>query len=146
MTDTFDAVLAEMRERANAYPAGVCMDLRVFANRLRDAHHAAIAHGKRANQAAREELDRLTAAHAAEVAEIARLSEKRRLALIAMTEDRTLQRTRAEAAERDARELRDTLQRAREDINWMLNNRQFLNGPVFDYLDAAIATTEQDHD
>src|SRR5690606_17422580 len=69
VTDTFDAVLAEMRERANAYPAGVCMDLRVFANRLRDAHHAAIAHGKRANQAAREELDRLAAAHAAEVAE-----------------------------------------------------------------------------
>lgn len=39
-----------------------------------------------------------------------------------------------------AERLRGVLQRAREDINWMLNSRQFLNGHVFDYLDAALST------
>lgn len=28
---------------------------------------------------------------------------------------------------------------ARDDINWMLNSRQFLNADVFNYIDAAIA-------
>lgn len=31
------------------------------------------------------------------------------------------------------------LEKAQEDINWMLNNRQFLNGHVFDYIDTALA-------
>lgn len=31
--------------------------------------------------------------------------------------------------------LRALLTKAREDIYWMLNNRQFLNADVFDYLD-----------
>ena len=30
---------------------------------------------------------------------------------------------------------REKLRKAREDINWMLNSRQFLNPEVFDYLD-----------
>lgn len=30
------------------------------------------------------------------------------------------------------------LERVRQDINWMLNSRQFLNPEVFDYLDAAL--------
>jgi len=32
------------------------------------------------------------------------------------------------------------LKKAREDINWMLNSQQFLNGHVFDYIDAALAS------
>lgn len=30
------------------------------------------------------------------------------------------------------------LERAKQDINWMLNSGQMLNGHVFDYIDAAI--------
>jgi len=32
-------------------------------------------------------------------------------------------------------ELEARLEKARQDVNWMLNNRQFLNPDVFDYLD-----------
>lgn len=35
-------------------------------------------------------------------------------------------------------ELFDTLVKAREDINYMLNSRSFLNGFVFDYVDDVI--------
>ncbi len=34
------------------------------------------------------------------------------------------------------------LERAREDINWMLNNRKFLNPEVFDYIDEALLGAE----
>lgn len=37
--------------------------------------------------------------------------------------------------------LRSALERARQDINWMLNNKQFLNGFAFDYIDAALKET-----
>ena len=30
---------------------------------------------------------------------------------------------------------RDIIERALQDINWMLNNREFLNAHVFDYLE-----------
>lgn len=36
-------------------------------------------------------------------------------------------------------ELFDTLVKAREDINYMLNIRSFLNGFVFDYIDDVIS-------
>jgi hypothetical protein len=36
-------------------------------------------------------------------------------------------------------ELLEALEKAREDINWMLNSGNSLNGFVFDYIDAAIA-------
>ena len=35
--------------------------------------------------------------------------------------------------------LLEALEKARDDINWMLNSRQFLNADVFNYIDAAIA-------
>lgn len=35
------------------------------------------------------------------------------------------------------------LERAQQDINWMLNNRQFLNPDTFDYLDAALAQAQE---
>ncbi len=41
-------------------------------------------------------------------------------------------------------ELLAALTKAREDINWMLNNEQFLNGFVFDYIDAAIDSVKGD--
>ena len=31
--------------------------------------------------------------------------------------------------------LREVLKRVREDVNWMLNERKFLNPDVFNYLD-----------
>lgn len=31
------------------------------------------------------------------------------------------------------------LERAQQDVNWMLNERKFLNAGVFDYIDAALA-------
>lgn len=34
--------------------------------------------------------------------------------------------------------LEEALRKAQEDINWMLNSRQFLNGFVFDYIDKAL--------
>ena len=39
-------------------------------------------------------------------------------------------------------ELRAALEKAREDINWMLNNAKPLNSFVFDYIDAALAKSE----
>ena len=36
-------------------------------------------------------------------------------------------------------ELLGALKKAKEDINWMLNSRRFLNGFVFNYIDEAIA-------
>ncbi len=38
-----------------------------------------------------------------------------------------------------APDLLEALEKARQDINWMLNSRQFLNPDVFKYLDSAIA-------
>ena len=38
-----------------------------------------------------------------------------------------------------APELLAALTKARGDINWMLNNRQFLTPFVFDYIDQALA-------
>lgn len=40
----------------------------------------------------------------------------------------------------DARieELEEALRKTQEDINWMINSRQFLNGFVFDYIDEAL--------
>lgn len=35
--------------------------------------------------------------------------------------------------------MREALERAQQDINWMLNSRQFLDGNVFDYIDEALA-------
>ena len=42
---------------------------------------------------------------------------------------------RATASESEVAGLRALLVKVREDINWMLNNRQFLDWSVFDYLD-----------
>ena len=36
------------------------------------------------------------------------------------------------------------LKKVREDVNWMLNNRQCLNPSMFDYLDAALAQAEEE--
>ena len=36
----------------------------------------------------------------------------------------------------------EALRRAQQDINWMLNNQQFLNPSVFDYIDKALALVE----
>ena len=45
--------------------------------------------------------------------------------------------------ERDrAERLAEALRKAREDINWMLNSRKFLNSFVFDYIDAALNQKE----
>lgn len=41
-----------------------------------------------------------------------------------------------------APEMLEALVGLREDINWMLNNRQFLSPCAFEYLDAAIAKAE----
>lgn len=38
--------------------------------------------------------------------------------------------------------LVEALNKAQQDINWMLNNRQFLNQSAFDYIDAALAAVE----
>jgi len=35
-------------------------------------------------------------------------------------------------------ELEDALRKAQEDIRWMLNSQQFLNGFVFDYIDKVL--------
>lgn len=40
---------------------------------------------------------------------------------------------------RAAPELYKALNKAREDINWMLNEQKFLNPNVFNYLDRALA-------
>lgn len=37
-----------------------------------------------------------------------------------------------------ANDIEKALTKVREDINWMLNNRQFLNGWCFDYIEAAL--------
>lgn len=39
-------------------------------------------------------------------------------------------------------ELEDALQKAREDINWMLNSQQLLNPFVFDYIDKVLDKLE----
>ncbi|KKM75308.1 hypothetical protein LCGC14_1391630, partial [marine sediment metagenome] len=36
----------------------------------------------------------------------------------------------------------EALKKVEEDINWMLNNRKFLNPNVFDYIDKAIEKAE----
>lgn len=41
-------------------------------------------------------------------------------------------------------ELLAALTKAREDINWMINNEQFLNSFVFDYIDTAIDSVKGD--
>ena len=38
-----------------------------------------------------------------------------------------------------APQMYKALIKAREDINWMLNNEKFLNPDVFDYIDKALA-------
>jgi hypothetical protein len=38
---------------------------------------------------------------------------------------------------------REALERAQQDINWMLNSRQFLSGHVFDYIERALAEKEE---
>jgi len=44
----------------------------------------------------------------------------------------------------DLQELEAALERAQHDINWMLNNRHFLSGYVFDYIDKALNQQEGD--
>ena len=44
-------------------------------------------------------------------------------------------RSKLTASESEVAGLREALVKVREDINWMLNNRQFLDWSVFDYLD-----------
>ena len=39
--------------------------------------------------------------------------------------------------------LREALGKARQDINWMLNSRKFLDGFVFEYIDEALAATKE---
>lgn len=41
-----------------------------------------------------------------------------------------------------APELLEALKQVRKDLNWMLNNRQFLNDHVFDYIDEVIKKAE----
>ena len=41
-------------------------------------------------------------------------------------------------AEARIEELEEALQKAREDINWMLNSGKFLNSFVFDYIDKVL--------
>ena len=41
-------------------------------------------------------------------------------------------------AEARIEELEEALQKAREDINWMLNSGKFLSNFVFDYIDKAL--------
>ena len=38
----------------------------------------------------------------------------------------------------DKADMLATLEKVQQDINWMLNNQQFLNPHVFEYLDVAI--------
>ena len=49
-----------------------------------------------------------------------------------------------ETIKKAAPTLLEALEKAREDINWMLNSRQFLNADVFNYIDAAIAAARGD--
>lgn len=41
-------------------------------------------------------------------------------------------------AEARIEELEEALRKAQEDIRWMLNSQQFLNGFVFDYIDKVL--------
>lgn len=43
------------------------------------------------------------------------------------------------AARAERAELVAAIERAQQDTNWMLNNRQFLAPGVFDYLEAVLA-------
>ena len=43
-----------------------------------------------------------------------------------------------DALEAENKRLRDVLGRVQADINWMLNNKKFLNADVFDYLEQAL--------
>ncbi len=45
--------------------------------------------------------------------------------------------------EADQRDLVAALRKVREDINWMLNNRKFLNPDVFDYIDKVLETVDR---
>lgn len=40
--------------------------------------------------------------------------------------------------------LREALGKAQQDINWMLNNRQFLNGYVFDYIEQVLSDSKEE--
>lgn len=51
-------------------------------------------------------------------------------------------RAEREALEVRCEEQRVILDRARQDINWMLNSRQFLNAHVFDYLHKHLEGTQ----
>ena len=53
-------------------------------------------------------------------------------------------RTDSKEKDRLYRVLKSALERAQHDINWMLNNRQFLSGYVFDYIDKALNQQEGD--
>lgn len=46
------------------------------------------------------------------------------------------------ALAKSAPALLEALEKTREDINWMLNSRQFLNADQFNYIDAAIAAAK----
>lgn len=112
--------------------------------------------------------DRLSAAHAAEVAEARRTADYWKAELIeankvldtlrrqseetvrALHAEATEHKARAEAAERDARELRDTLREARRwigdgDMGDGLHRSIWTPAytAIVDRVDAAIATTEQ---
>ena len=41
-----------------------------------------------------------------------------------------------------APQLYEALEKVRQDINWMLNNQQFLNDHCFEYIDKALASAE----
>ena len=45
----------------------------------------------------------------------------------------------ADFIRQETRELREALEQAQSDINWMLNNRQFLNPEALGYIEAALA-------
>ncbi len=45
--------------------------------------------------------------------------------------------------ETNVKGLQEALEKARQDINWMLNNRQFLNAEQFDYIETTLKKSKE---
>lgn len=63
-----------------------------------------------------------------------RIAELIRLAHLGLQHDRAEQWDRENGI--------PALERVRQDLNWMLNNRQFLNPDTFDYIDQALESCD----